>query len=253
MFQNKLHPSIPDQPPLGGLLWRYMDLARFLSLIEHQALHFARADQMSDKWEGASGLYNTQMRPAYYGAGSDAVTAAMKRYHPHLIKQTHMSCWHENDGESAAMWDLYQKDGRGVAVQTTWADLTASIRSDREIFGGRIKYADYKSTFVPEGDHLAPFMYKRKSFEHEREVRLLTITGTGGRENSDAKGWVRIDSVVPEAGVIPIAVDLKQLINCVYVAPNTQPWFVELISKLIQRYGLEVDVRQSDLDSAPLI
>jgi hypothetical protein len=31
------------------VLWRYVDLARFLSVLEDEAVYFARADQMSDK------------------------------------------------------------------------------------------------------------------------------------------------------------------------------------------------------------
>jgi hypothetical protein len=71
------------------------------------------------------------------------------------------------------MWEIYQRDGRGVAICTTWVELMTSSTAERKIYGGRITYADYESTFIPEGNHFSAFMYKRQSFGHEREVRLL--------------------------------------------------------------------------------
>ncbi|MDR6438766.1 hypothetical protein J2790_003933 [Paenarthrobacter nicotinovorans] len=63
MFQTDSHMYFADQPDPGSRLWRYMDLPKFLSLLEDSALYFARADQIVDGWEGATGPYNAQMRP----------------------------------------------------------------------------------------------------------------------------------------------------------------------------------------------
>lgn len=40
----------------GQKLWRYMDLAKFLALLEDRALYFARADKLGDPFEGAAGI-----------------------------------------------------------------------------------------------------------------------------------------------------------------------------------------------------
>jgi hypothetical protein len=37
----------------GTNLWRYMDLGRFLALIDQKALYFARLHEFEDPWEGA--------------------------------------------------------------------------------------------------------------------------------------------------------------------------------------------------------
>jgi hypothetical protein len=37
------HPAM-EAPPDDAWLWRYMDLARFVSLLETNALHFTRLD-----------------------------------------------------------------------------------------------------------------------------------------------------------------------------------------------------------------
>lgn len=225
MFKTDSLQCFSNKPAPENLLWRYMDITRFLSLLEDEALYFARADQMSDKWEGATGTYNDLMRsrPEYYGQAGEAVAVALRRHRNAFLEQTFMSCWHENSAESAAMWEIYQREGRGVAICTTWADLTASITADRWVFGGRITYADYRSTFIPEGDSFSPFMYKRKSFEHENEVRLLALPRSPGKSNGTEFQWVKVGSRRPEGTVLPVAVDLRRLINSVYIAPHTAP------------------------------
>ena len=50
------HPSNPDVP-----LWRYMDLSKFISLIQTSKLYFARAADLGDPFEGSLPRLNTQM------------------------------------------------------------------------------------------------------------------------------------------------------------------------------------------------
>ena len=40
---------------------------------------------------------------------------------------TAVNCWHINEHESAAMWDLYLKSNEGIAIQSTYQKL--AIRS----------------------------------------------------------------------------------------------------------------------------
>jgi hypothetical protein len=39
-------------PKENCALWRYVDLTKLLSLLETRALHFTRADQLDDPYEG---------------------------------------------------------------------------------------------------------------------------------------------------------------------------------------------------------
>ena len=40
-------------PTFGATLWRYMDFTKLVSLLEHRAIFFARADKLGDPFEGA--------------------------------------------------------------------------------------------------------------------------------------------------------------------------------------------------------
>jgi hypothetical protein len=240
------HESFPNQPEPESVLWRYMDLARFLSLLEDQALHFARADQMSDKWEGAYGQRNLELRPKIYGEHYEMMKESFAQMRGFMTQHFHMSCWHEAPEESAAMWDIYQREGRGVAVKTTWAALTASVETERLVYGGRVNYVDYQTSFIPESNGFTAFMYKRRSFAHEREVRLLTMTG----EKPDPA--LQEQKFEPEPPVVAVPVNLTRLIDAVYVFPNAPTWIGNLVTKVIERYGYNFPVHQSDLDSDPI-
>ena len=73
------------------------------------------------------------------------------------------------------MWDLYIKGTEGVAIQSTFRSLTESfsLHADDSIFVGEVSYIDYENDWMPEGNLFYAFMHKRKSFEHERELRAL--------------------------------------------------------------------------------
>lgn len=49
MFQE--HPNV-SAPAGSTMLWRYLDLAKLLFLLEHRALWFSRLDTLGDPYEG---------------------------------------------------------------------------------------------------------------------------------------------------------------------------------------------------------
>ncbi|WP_285250876.1 DUF2971 domain-containing protein [Pseudarthrobacter sp. fls2-241-R2A-168] len=250
MFATDSHPSFTNVPDDDSILWRYVDLPRFLSLLEEEAIPFIRLDQMRDKWEGAYTQANLERNSKLYRpfAYLDGLPVSRREK---MLRTEHINCWHESPEESAAMWDIYQRDGRGVAVRTTWGDLKASLGSENVIYGARVKYADYKSELIREDNLYYALMNKRKSFAHEREVRL--ITSTAKREvRHDEKTNSRTTHYASGPIVLPVAMDLNRLISSVYVAPDAQPWIAALVTKIVKRYGYDFEVRQSDLYNDPV-
>lgn len=249
MFRSDFHPSFIDKPPTDAKVWRYMDLARYLSLLQTEALHFARADQMSDRWEGSYSEVNQLLRPQMYGPLFEEISTAMIGQRWRMLQTTHMNCWHLAEIESAAMWEIYQREGRGVAVRSTWGDLTSSITAERAVFGAKVKYVDYKTTFIPEDITFEAFMHKRESFSHEKEVRLIMITGLTMPHPTEENSAI---SLGPEAPVLPVSVDLTRLMQEVFVAPNAPDWIADTVADVTSRYGFNFPVRQSDLARDPI-
>lgn len=132
-----------------------------------------------------------------------------------LRKNIYVNCWHMNEFESAAMWKLYSRLNEGIAIQSSfsmWRDSFAITPVDIHI--GVVEYKDfdkdsYNNIFL--GEPHKPFVLKRKSFEHEWEIRALILDHNRKCELSgDLKN-----------GGVKIEVDLNKLIQNVYVAPES--------------------------------
>jgi hypothetical protein len=241
------NPMVFHEPAPSATVWRYMDLSRFMSLLEEECLFFTRASLMTDKWEGSLGDIS-KLPPENQ--------EALRRLHS--TDSTYLNCWHVSEYESAAMWDIYQKEGRGVAVQSTWDSVAHSIASSYPIYGGTVEYVDYTARSFDFGNFFEPFMRKRMSFAHENEARLvLWSEAMGGPvEYVDVPGYggdwrVRADPINPPG--YNVAIDLSTLIRAVYVAPDSQQWFSELIAKIVASYGFSFPVIYSSLYDAPII
>jgi hypothetical protein len=101
--------------------------------------------------------------------------------------------------------------------------------------------------FRPHNTYL-PFIHKRKSFEHECELRAVaqTIPGKFGVPalTEEQSCFDRFGDFVP--------IDLATLVEILYVAPTAPLWFVELVKSVVNQYGFSFLVRPSDLDRDPI-
>ena len=84
---------------------------------------------------------------------------------------------------------------------------------------------------------LTPFVYKRLSFEHEKELRAIVCKA--------------FQTDTPKCG-IKIRVDLKALIEAVFVSPDAKPWFKAILEDIVPRFGLEFPIHTSDLANDPV-
>jgi hypothetical protein len=132
-----------------------------------------------------------------------------------LKRRTYASCWHVGDHESEAMWRLYSSFiDNAVAVRTSYQKLYVSLGRDPSIKIGRIKYIDLEKNYAGVND---AFWRKRKSFEHEREVRALLL-----------------DSRSQDTGKI-VPCDLEVLIEEVFVSPKAPLWFIRLVNDVNEK------------------
>lgn len=113
-------------------LWRYMDLSKFISLIEKKAIWLARADTFRDKHEGRfpdEMKSTTEKEKAYQSFEVDARSLVKDAddFLDYLQKNTFVSCWHKNFDENMVMWEIYGRDTNAVAIQTTVERLKESV------------------------------------------------------------------------------------------------------------------------------
>jgi hypothetical protein len=252
------HPVFTPPENRHARIWRYMDFTKYLSMLETKALFFCRVDKLGDPFEGTLSratleAWRTHMKE-FNLEDSDM---PLQWARPHR-RWTFVNWWHLAEDESAAMWKLYSKSNEAIAIRSTYARLAGALPNPysgapdqgRWIYMGVVYYIDYDFFRVPPGNTMAPFVYKRKSFEHEREVRALIqevpIVWINGHESIDV-------DFEPRANGKNIAVDISALIEKVFIAPDTPDWYFDLVSKVTRRYGFDFEVRRSRLDEDPLL
>ncbi len=248
------HPyEVPNQ---DSQLWRYMDFTKYVSMLSTSSLYFLRADKFTDHYEGAKGVksnkeiwdkhyysfFKKAMKNPPNGVEWDKSDENIEQEAKRLLKELNesglarkrkvfISCWHENEHESEAMWRLYSSYlENAVAIKTTYDSLYSSLGKNPSIAIGRVKYIDFNKNFAGIN---AAFWRKRKSFEHEREVRALIH-----------------DYECNDNGKI-MSCDLNTLIEEVFLSPSSPEWFLDLMNDVNKKFGVNVKVNQSRLNEEP--
>jgi len=225
-------------------LWRYMDFAKFVSILTEGGLYFARVDHLGDNFEGthAKGVQPIDLSPPPQ-VDEAQLRDAIKKSRV-LARQTSrelktrifVSSWYMSEHESAAMWKLYGFNEQAIALKTSFRKLKFQLPAD--VFLGMVRYIDYEKDFIPGGNFWFPFVHKRKSFEHEREVRAIFAYALNRVPETKIGEWRKVD--------------LQTLIDGVYVAPTAPAWFQELVSSTSSKFGFAFQAHRSSLDQDPL-
>ena len=159
-----------SQPGDDTIVWKYLDLSKFLDLLLCKQLFMSRSDKFEDQYEG------TFSEPTFEEIRkiSDDNPEFLDEYKTRR-KNVVISSWHINEYESYAMWHIFTKNNEGLAIQSTIGRLQEALgpenRYDQYI--GEVKYIDYKKEYLPFDNNFFPFLFKRKSFQYEREVRIV--------------------------------------------------------------------------------
>jgi hypothetical protein len=117
-----------------------------------------------------------------------------------------------------------------------------------------VKYIDFASEgeIIFYDDLYGPFMRKRKSYEHENELRAV-ISKIPGAAAGETNVWLRRERNADEPEFCPhVPVDLATLIEEIRVPPTAPAWFLELVKSVSEKYELNKLVRRSNLDTDPV-
>jgi hypothetical protein len=239
-------------------VWRYMDFAKFVAMLRQQGLYFTSAKNFSDPFEGAIGLANNQEKwdnhhlelfreaISIFPSGNPKVGKSkqeleeeaqrllkdFKMSTPH-VRNTLVSCWHENDDESEALWQLYcPLLGPGLAIKTTVGDLWDATSEAGRAIVGRVKYMDFRKSYASIQNER--IFCKRRSLSHEREVRIA----------------INNDSKEPIDG-LELSCDLEKLIHEIVVSPFAPPWFLDVLTDTVEKFGYSFKLRPSSINEEP--
>jgi hypothetical protein len=245
MYQD--HPLFLRPAP-EARIWRYVDLERLVSLLHTRTLHFARADQMSDPFEGVYPPINSTLEYLSQALPDIAFERHSERW-PDMVREiartnrliTFLSCWYVNSHESEAMWRLYAS--KGIAIRSTCERLCQSLNDPdgRNVFVGMADYIDYEIDWISMANSFSAVLAKRKSFEHERELRAVIDLPL--KVNSD-----QTQDEIAQPNGLSENVDVQRLIEHIFVYPGSSPWITEVVRQVVDRFGFpDIPVTRSPL------
>jgi hypothetical protein len=233
MYLNNPNIKLPQDS--DTIVWKYLDLSKFLDLLLSRKLFMSRSDKFEDQYEG------TFSEPTFEEIKKLSIDNPdfLNYYKTHREKVA-ISSWHINEYESFAMWQIFTQNSEGLAIQSTVKRLQDALIPEKNYkqYIGEVNYIDYKKEYIPFDDLFFPFLFKRKSFQYEREVRIITdVTENTVKLNDGLK----------------INVDITQLIEKIYIHPKSENWYKNLVIQLVTQLGFDFEIEKSDLESDILI
>lgn len=230
-------------------IWRYVDSAKFIHMLATGTLYFpCVTTELKDPYEGwlprshmkaradLNRIYLDQMRstrdciialhPTRDPAPLDAVLedAERKLDQRRLMQEVNskfgVNCWHINEYESEAMWQIYTAAGQGIAIESTKAKLESALKGDG-IIVDQMRYMDFDRDEIEKGHRHYGLFIKRKSFEHERELRATILLPR------------------PGAGTA-VACDLNALIARIHIFPKAPAYYVEAVKHAVGQARPEI-------------
>lgn len=231
MFQENPKLQIPSD---DTLIWKYMDLSKFLDLLISEKLFMSRSDKFEDQYEG------TFSEPTYQEIkklleDNPKYLDAYKSKRKNVV----ISSWHTNSYESYAMWQVFTKNNEGLAIQSTYKRLKNCLQDDKiNQYIGEVNYIDYKKDHIPFDDDFFPFLFKRKSFQYENEIRIISDVSPMNLSVNEG---------------LKIKVDINTMIDKLYIHPKSENWYKKLVIEVVNKLGYHFEIEKSDLESDILI
>lgn len=233
MYRQSPNITLPENP--DTIIWKYLDLSKFLDLLLYQKMFMSRSDKFEDQYEG------TFSEPTFEEIKKIAENnPKFLHYYKSHRENVVISSWHANEYESFAMWQIFTKNNEGLAIQSTVGRLKAALAPEKhfEQYIGEVHYIDYKKEYIPFDDAFFPFLFKRKSFQYEKEIRIISdVTSQKLSINEGLK----------------INVDINTLIETIYIHPKSENWYKKLVTELVAKLGFDFKIEKSDLESDILI
>ena len=257
-------------------LWRYMDLAKLLALLQNKSLYFSRIDKLGDQFEGrwsertimmlwrrehlwvfdetdqaiiedkgTGDRLTFQKKEKSWSAEETISHWASQIIRPEsALRHTYVNCWYAGEEESEAMWRLFAGDKYGTAIRTCARKFLGSFKEFLPDYFGEVKYVSYDSYAIPIAA-MPPVFYKRSAFSHEREVRAIIAPKQreAGAEDIGTHG---------EAVSINCPVDTGHLIEEIIVSPYSPAWLYGVVQGEVRNLGMDIEVRKSVMGRAPL-
>ena len=265
MEEKEINFNLPD----NTIIWRYMNLEKYIDLLESQSMFFCRADKFNDQFEGATPKAIAEQRKIKtIFIRSDTLTEEEEKLlndymvpaiieSNKLLKQmSFINCWHIHDRESDNMWRIYTDLNKGIAIKSTIGQLKRFLEAEKygNIHIGKVEYIDYETYNYRGFDCLIyeRFFYKRENYAHEQEVRAIVQflpKGYGDLKTDEGLEALKKQELHSH---IKLSNNIETLIDSVYISPYSSPLFNDVINSVTKKYYPNLKIKSSRLADDPL-
>lgn len=241
------HPDL-TLPEDGTVIWRYMDMWKFQSMIKENSIFFSRADKQTDDREGEypEGMLAELRRKFGDGIPSDDGTIyTFDDWHARReIPSRLISCWSVGPKESQKKWTKYTASKESIAVCTTIGKLKKCFRDRVEpvVWIGKVRYGEEENRLpnsISKGNlnfWLYPFFAKQDTYRWENEVRA--IINLARRKHTHSRNGCSVKA------------DLQILVDSVWIHPQSPEALRGQVRTELAKCGFgNVEICQSPWDS----
>jgi hypothetical protein len=217
-------------------LYRYISFRQFVDFIETKQVSLSRIKNWPDTWEVPLARLPMQ-------TDDGPIRFSLWNIHESMFGQ----CWSLHK-ESDAMWRIYSQQNEGVVVETSVKKFDL-LRDIKYAALGPVIYYDDLKVALNEIDRSKNGEYeiftgaflKRRAFEHENEVRLVTMDDERCLVDRPSDGALRLN----------IDLDPLKFIEGITIDPRADDRHVEVLQKYCERIGINVKPIKSMLYGNP--
>jgi hypothetical protein len=192
------------------IIWKYMPFKYLHDLLKKNKLYCRAINKFQDRLEGNINILTEEAIYKHYfnlTKHNEIEANKMTKEHLEIInamrQRIFVNCWHINNYENYAMWNIYGKGTPCIAIKTKFGSLCDSL-IDKEYtsHAGVVKYIDFQNEVLYEKGAYTHALYKGEPYNYENELRVIVNS-----ERDLGKDFVLID------------IDTKKLIEDIYISP----------------------------------
>ena len=234
---------------------KYMDLAKFISLLHSKSLFFCRLDKLEDKFEGSSPKLNLEYNEYWYRQlyeqkhlkssnidESVAKDVLVRKDMEEKFKSLNcICCWNKYNSESYALWKIYSEINKGIMITSNIKNLIKSFETTPEnIQLSEVRYINHETDLIGRSNLNYPIIRKNIAYNYENELRLIHLVKV---ENGLAYDW---DSEINSSGK-QLNNNLEILIDEIIISPYSPKWFYDIVQDITIKYNLDKKIKYSIL------
>ncbi|MDZ4746509.1 MAG: hypothetical protein SGJ05_10985 [bacterium] len=226
------------------LLWRYITVAKYMSLLATKTLYFSRADLLGDKYEGTYRVLTPNNNPFSETNLPNTYQISSRIGHAYVCS------FHWSSRENDGMWRLYTSRSEGIAIVTDTLILAESLPALPSGMKYWLRPIKYQAIIRPEtltptqiSNPIDPFFLKDSCFKHESEARIVLLYDP--ETDKIDRDWIDGPSEQPVGLRIPI--DLNRAIRKVLVSPDMPDWLSEAIIGITRLENDSLTVGKSEI------